>query len=117
MSKKEDEFEKHHQLWHWVALAIGYNHIVLNDAKTLGEKMYFRLMRDAAVERLVGLGGKSPFSKDESPVVLQIVLPSGMPHFLLRERDIAQMRRVVEEHDLKKRKQTKTATRSGRGKT
>jgi hypothetical protein len=83
----------------YLALALGYNELA-KLGRSLGEKMYFRLARDQAVDMLVkagGNGGKSPFTEEQAVVTIHV--EDGMPWIKLLARDVDLMRAYVAEHD------------------
>jgi hypothetical protein len=89
-----------HERWTAIAVALGYNELA-KTAKVLGEKVYFRLLRDKAADRIVELGGKAGlFSKDGT--ILEIETPDAMPSLKFRKEDIEIMREVVAAHDARK---------------
>lgn len=96
------EEQQEHDRYAAAALVIGFNHIAANDAKLLGQKVYFRAARDAAIRRLEELGGKSMImpATDTLPG-LEIKMPHGLPSITFREVDIDMMRVAVAEHDAK----------------
>lgn len=93
----ENADERGHARWRACAVCIGYNELA-KLATTLGEKTYFRLLRDHSVGRFVELGGNANLFAQEGAVV-EIVMPEGMPFIRFHERDIEMMRKAVEEHD------------------
>lgn len=94
-----DDEELRHRRWALAATAIGYNHIALNDAKTLGHKVYFRMARDHMLQELVAIGGESPIRAPEEKAILTLEIKDAMPHILFHERDIDLMRKAVIAYD------------------
>lgn len=86
--------------WHLVATCIGYNELA-KMAKTLGEKVYFRLIRDATEERLIEHGGQRLF-KGPDEIIVEISVPDHMPYIRLSDADIELMREAVAAYDARK---------------
>jgi hypothetical protein len=82
--------------WTAVALCLGYNELA-KQAENLGEKVYFRLLRDAAQERFIELGGKTILSPEDPALTLEV--GKGMPCVRFRPQDIELMRATVAAHD------------------
>lgn len=80
-----------------LAMVLGYNEMA-KLAAGLGEKVYFRLMRDNALKIFVELGGNADVFTTE-PAVITIPVGEGMPHIVFRERDVELMREYVREYD------------------
>ena len=83
--------------WDALAAIIGFNELATN-AKTLGEKVYFRMARDAAEKRYASLGGELNKSS-VGPTILTI---GPGPFIEFAERDIELMRDAVAKFDKKK---------------
>jgi hypothetical protein len=83
--------------WDALASIIGFNELATN-GRTLGEKVYFRMSRDAAEKRYAALGGELNKSS-VGPVVLTI---GPGPFIEFAERDIELMRAAVAAFDKKK---------------
>lgn len=94
------EHTKNDEHYALLALALGYNELA-KLARTLGEKVYFRLLRDRVSDALVaagGNGGESPFAHEDG--VIQIKVDGDrMPWVKLYARDVELMRAYVAEHD------------------
>lgn len=89
--------ERKYMFW---ALSLGYNELA-KLGRTLGEKMFFRLLRDAATDRLIADGGnrgQSPFANEPSVVEIHVD-GDRMPWIKLLARDVELMRAYVAEHD------------------
>lgn len=76
------------------AIIYGANDLATK-AATLGEKVFWRLLREDAVRKFVELGGRADLTHD--PVVLS--LPGNPPHVTFTTRDIELMRATVAAHD------------------
>lgn len=96
----EERVEK----WHALALMLGYNELA-NDSKTLGERVYARLLRDHFKEVCVKMGVE--LKEDDDKIVL--VLGEAAPFIIFRERDIERTREAVAEHGARKSKQSEEA--------
>jgi hypothetical protein len=81
--------------WDALARLVGYNKLV-EDAQTLGERMYLRAARDAAREAYVRHGGEVHYEGDMQPI---IVVNSRPPYIALSDEDIELMRAAVVERD------------------
>lgn len=88
--------EKGHARWSAAALCYGYNELA-KQAKTLGDKVYFRIARDAAEQQFIALGGNK-FVK-EPDAIAELVVPDCMPRVRFSAADIELMRSEVAEHD------------------
>jgi hypothetical protein len=84
--------------WSALALSLGYNELA-KLGKQLGDKVYFRLLRDASLKNFVEAGGHDTVFARESEPVMTITVDRAMPHILFRERDIELMRECVAKHD------------------
>lgn len=93
--------------WTYVALTIGFNELA-KQHPTLGEKVYFRLLRDTAERKHVEHGGQPFITRADG--VMEIQIPGGPPHVVFREQDIEGMRAVVAAHDAKKGSETAIPT-------
>jgi hypothetical protein len=85
-----------HMVHYQCALLCGYNELA-KLGQTLGEKVYFRLRRDAAHEELARLGHHVEMIEDEAVLVLN----DRPPHIRFTAADIELMRKCVAEHDAK----------------
>lgn len=85
--------------WTYAALTIGFNELAKLHT-VLGEKVYFRLLREAAQEKFVESGGNRFITVEDG--ILTIEVPGGPPHVVFREQDIELMREVVAKHDAEK---------------
>jgi hypothetical protein len=83
--------------WHAAAICLGFNELA-KLGKTLGEKVYHRMMRAGAEEHFVSLGGQRIFQ--EEPAVVVLTLEDGMPWVKFRACDIELMREAVKKWDL-----------------
>ena len=81
-------------------MCLGFNELA-KLGKTLGEKTYSRMMRGAAEEQFVKLGGNRMFQEEPSVVVL--TTDDGLPWVKFRECDIELMREAVAAYDKGKR--------------
>lgn len=100
VAPEEDEATaKARERWHAAAVCLGFNECA-KLAKTLGEKTYFRIMRQGAEEHFMSLGGARVFQQE--PAVLTLTLDDGMPFVEFREQDIELMRATVAAHDAEK---------------
>lgn len=84
------------------AMAIGFNQMA-HDAKTLGEKVYARMMRDFSVREAESFGTKIRWSNDgeaQPPKVMTLEIDTIWIDF--NESDIELMRACVAEHDARK---------------
>jgi len=77
-----------------LARALGYNELA-KKAVTLGEKTYYRVARDMAVDKLRALGGTLDFTR--TPIL--ITLPGHNPEIAFNENDIELMREAVKRAD------------------
>jgi hypothetical protein len=93
---------KMHESWVTLAVTLGYNELA-KLGKTLGDKVYFRLLRDQALARYVELGGNDNVFTKDTDAVATIISPQPMPTIIFRERDIELMRDAVYEHDKRMR--------------
>lgn len=93
----EDEHMMTARKWDALASIIGFNELATN-GKTLGEKVYFRISRDAAEKRYASLGGELNKSS-VGPTILTI---GPGPFIEFAERDIELMRDAVAKFDKKK---------------
>lgn len=87
------------ETWGLLALCLGFNELA-KLGRNLGEKMYFRLLRDHAVQDAVKAGvngGKSPFADEQA--VIEIYVSNDVPWLRLFDRDVELMRAYVAEHD------------------
>ncbi len=80
------------------AMMIGYNEMAKR-AKSLGERLFSRLVRDKIAEELGKLGCPVEMKNDSETVV---TLRSRPPHIFLYAKDIELMRQAVAEFDAKK---------------
>jgi hypothetical protein len=91
---KEESVESHYR-WQLIALVYGFNTLA-KEAKTLAEKVYFRMARDHAEDELK-TKGVGVLANDSSRV---LELPeSGPPYIRFGERDIELMRETVRKYD------------------
>ncbi len=90
---------------YWFALAttLGYNELA-KLATSLGDKAYFRLLRDETNRRFVeeAGGNKDVFAIEDEVITIQVPY-SSMPNIVFRARDVELMRDYVYEHDKKQR--------------
>jgi hypothetical protein len=93
-SEPEEAVEKGHRRWMQCALVFGYNELA-KEAKTLGEKVCFRMARSHAHDLLLELGGRVEM-QGEAEI---LVLPDPMPRIAFAARDVEFMRRSVLEFD------------------
>ena len=101
--KLSAEDQKMHEHWVTLAACLGYNELA-KLAKTLGEKLYFRLMRDQAVQRYVKVGGNDNLFATE-PGTIEICVPyANAPSIKLRPTDYELMRDALYRHDCEQRK-------------
>jgi hypothetical protein len=97
MDVDEDKREKQHKLWSYAAAVLGFNELA-KMAETFGEKVYFRLRRDAAELEYLDCGGKRFLVADET--LLEI--PAGHRLWIrFTKDDIEMMRTTVAEYDAK----------------
>lgn len=89
-------------LWGFIAMALGYNELATRQAKTLGQKVYFRMARDSALLEVERRGGSVPMADPPGEEVLRLEDVGGPPHVVFRERDIELMREAVAAYDAKK---------------
>lgn len=90
-----EEQQRNREMHLTLALIHGFNEMAMK-AITLGEKVYYRLSRDAAEKRFDELGGTIK-RVDERPTVL--VIPGHVPEIRFDERDIGLMRECVARYD------------------
>lgn len=90
-----DDLDSDHARWGAAALCIGYNELV-KQAKTLGEKVYFRTCRNLAEEEFVKRGGNR-FVRTAGETVLKLDQPMLAVEF--EARDIELMRKAVSTFD------------------
>ena len=97
MSEAGDDpkLDRRTRAWSLWALVLGYNELV-KQSESLGERAYFRLGRDQAVQELQALGVEVNMTYD-GPVLLS--LGEGRPHIEFREGDIQAMRETVAKWD------------------
>lgn len=101
--------ENQASLLYWTALAtmLGFNELA-KLGKTLGEKVYFRLLRDDMSLRFVELGGNGDvFAQEEAVVEIKVPFCNG-PTVRFRAQDIELMRDAVYEHDKARRSSPET---------
>ncbi len=106
--ERKDEREADAARWASLALLVGYNELARN-AKTLGERVYFRLCRGEAEEDYVARGGRIEILRQaDDEVVLEIptgeevieaTVTEAMPRVAFQARDVELMRACVAEHD------------------
>lgn len=96
----DDENMRLAKYWSALALSLGYNELA-KLGQRLGDKVYFRLLRDQSLKNFVGAGGHDTVFAKESEPVVTITVDRAMPHILFRERDIELMRECVAQHDAK----------------
>lgn len=89
------EVEANVTRWNLLALIYGYNELS-KVAKSIGEKLYCRVIRREAVEEYRKLGGSIELKEGEASVV---TLTHHIPHINLYPRDIELMREAVAEFD------------------
>lgn len=95
--KKEQEKQSERVLY--IATAMGYNELAkLTDV--LGEKVYYRLMREQYQKKLTEAGGQMLFAQDEG--VCSIEVPGEAFRIKFLESDIAAMRQAVADYDAEK---------------
>lgn len=82
--------------WHAAALCLGFNELA-KLGRTLGEKVYHRMMRAGAEEHFIALGGQRIFQ--EEPTLVTLTLEDGMPWVRFRACDIELMREAVAKWD------------------
>ncbi len=89
--------------WFALATALGYNELA-KLATSLGDKAYFRLLRDETNRRFVeeAGGNKDVFAIEDEVITIQVPY-SSMPNIVFRARDVELMRDYVYEHDKKQR--------------
>lgn len=89
--KDKEEFARQ---WQKVAMVYGFNELA-NQAKTLGEKVFFRMARDTVEDALVEEGFEV-LKRDQT--ILQLPFP-GPPFIRFTEKDIELMRETVKQYD------------------
>lgn len=96
-----DIAENERQSLYWTTLAtmLGYNELA-KLAKTLGEKVYFRLLRGVMQDQFVKRGGNADVFAEEEHIVEIAVPYANMPHIRFRKQDIELMRDAVYKHDV-----------------
>lgn len=94
----DDENTRLCKYWTALALCMGYNELA-KLGQSLGDKVYFRLLRDQSLKNFVDAGGHDTVFVKEGEPVMEIVVDRAMPHILFRERDIELMRECVAKHD------------------
>lgn len=92
--EKPSELDPMHLRWRMVAMCIGYNELA-KQAKILGEKLYFRILRDQCEDELKALGGDVIFEREASI----LTLPDWMPHINFTAKDIELMRTALKAFD------------------
>lgn len=80
---------------HMLALIHGFN-AMATMAITLGEKAYYRLLRDDAERRFEEMGGKINRIEEHKPI---LVIPGAVPEIRFDARDIELMRECVARYD------------------
>ena len=95
-SEPSAEDKAAHERWSATALCYGFNELA-KMAKTLGEKVYFRMARDAAEQRFIELGGQKFITSEAAIATLDVGL--GMPSIAFRPQDIELMRETVAIYD------------------
>lgn len=94
----DDENTRLCKYWTALALCMGYNELAKLGTQ-LGDKVYFRLLRDQSLKNFVDAGGHDTvFAKEDEPI-MTITVDRAMPNILFRERDIELMRKCVAKHD------------------
>ncbi len=91
-----EEDQASHKRWVAAAMCLGYNELA-KIATVLGEKVYWRLARDAAENHFVELGGNKIYKEESS--VLELEIPDAMLRIKFREQDIELMRATLAAHD------------------
>lgn len=89
------EERKNVEMHHTLALIHGFNEMATK-ATTLGEKVYYRMARDASEKRFNALGGQINRTEEHTPV---LVIPGHVPEIRFDARDIELMRACVARHD------------------
>lgn len=89
------EDRKSAEMHHTLALIHGFNEMATK-ATVLGEKVYYRLARDAAEKRFNELGGQINRIEEHAPI---LVIPGHVPEIRFDARDIELMRQTVAEYD------------------
>lgn len=92
----DDERLKNASAWMEAALIHGYNELA-KTATTLGEKVYFRMARDASLASAQERGVMIKMAAVEGPIVFEI--GSAPPFIIFHERDIEGMRAAVAKFD------------------
>lgn len=88
---------KQQKYWTALAMVMGWNELA-KLGKTLGEKAFFRLMRNDMVTQFIELGGNDPFTKEDAVVTIAVPY-GGCPFLEFRAQDIDLMRTAVYEYD------------------
>lgn len=101
--KDEDNVDR----WTAFAMVLGFDELA-KSAKTLGEKTFFRMARDAAERGYTRRGGSiNRIEQDGEATIL--VLQDRMPHIIFHARDIELMRTAVAAYDASSTKEPKDA--------
>lgn len=108
----DEEADKLQLYWMHLALCLGYNELA-KMGKQLGDKVYFRLLRQQAQERFIEVGGHGNVFAEESEAIVTIEVSHGFPRILFRERDIEMMRDAVHAHDVARRAPTSDPSAKG----
>lgn len=87
---------KSRERWAAAAMCLGYNELA-KLGKTLAEKTFSRMMRDAAEKQFMAMGGVRMFQED--PPVVVLTVNDGLPWVKFRAEDIELMREAVAKHD------------------
>lgn len=87
--------------WSRVAMILGFNELS-KTVNTVGEKSFFRYMRDNIQADWEKEGGQKNFITYDDDIVVEIVAPHP-PHIRFYERDIEMMRDAVYKYDTEKR--------------
>lgn len=95
LKKKEQD---RHLLFRNIAMVYGYNDLARQHDR-LGDKVYFRIMRDMASAEMERLGGQ-PILQQDGKTILK--LGTRPPFIEFTERDIELMRAAVAEYDGRK---------------
>lgn len=94
LTKEDRERRDAHLQRTAAAQAIGFNELA-KMGESLGEKVYYRMARDAAEATFLELGGHKIFTKGQTILKLS----HARPFVKFEERDIELMRRCVAEFD------------------
>ena len=96
-SELEEKHKRDADIAFLIAGVYGFNQLA-SEAETLGEKLYYRLMREELIKHFTDAGGKIDVTRE--PAVL--MMEGWRPYMNLTVSDEAQMRKYIQDQDINK---------------